>query len=258
MSLNLLSRIKNKIKANQNYSKLQNEASIAITQELSMYINKAKSFFEDIHEGMTVENHSEHNINPAYWNILLRDIKNNPENWSGKRALDFGCGCGRNIANLLSIAKWDNVDGCDISRYNAAYAKEFIKNKYPEANCLTWETTGYDISPIEHLEECPQKYDFIMSTITFVHIPSWEIRFNILKSMYDSLNKGGMISISLSDLGDSVGYYDNYYDFPKNCRVESAKYIYNDLKRIGFKNITINNSTTFEDRKWYFAKATKG
>ena len=45
-------------------------------------------------------NHSEHNSNDDYWNILLDDIKNK-DAWKDKVGLDFGCGKGRNVTNLL-------------------------------------------------------------------------------------------------------------------------------------------------------------
>ena len=48
-------------------------------------------------------NHPEHNPNPKYWDLLLGDIKIAPEKWEGKKALDFGCGQGRNVTNLLSL-----------------------------------------------------------------------------------------------------------------------------------------------------------
>ena len=232
---------------------------VAIDNDIDLrnYIKKAKGFFNNTHQCMTVANHSEHNDNPAYWDILLSDIKNNPQNWNSKKALDFGCGCGRNIRNLISLANWEGVDGCDISMHNAEYSKKYVEENYPKAKCATWENTGYDIYPIKTIEGPQQKYDFIMSTITFVHIPIWKVRFNILKSMYDVLNDNGMLSISMSDLNDSAEYYENCYDFPKNCRVENPEFVYKDLQKIGFKNITIDSATSFENRRWYFAKAIK-
>lgn len=249
----MLEKLSDELEAPNNVQKVDIDNNI----DLKNYINKAKGFFNDTHKNMIVANHSEHDDNPAYWDILLYDIKNNPQSWNGKNALDFGCGCGRNIRNLISLANWERVDGCDISIHNAEYSKKYIKENSPESKCGTWENTGYNIYPIDTIEGHQQKYDFIMSTITLVHIPIWEVRFNILKSMYNALNENGMLSISMSDLEDSVEYYENYYDFPKNCRVENPKFIYKDLQEIGFKNITIDSATSFENRRWYFAKAIK-
>jgi len=49
--------------------------------------------------------HPQHNANPEYWSILLRDINENPEDFEGKNGLDFGCGRGRNVTNMLKLAK---------------------------------------------------------------------------------------------------------------------------------------------------------
>jgi 2-polyprenyl-3-methyl-5-hydroxy-6-metoxy-1,4-benzoquinol methylase len=69
--------------------------------------------------------HREHNDNPDYWRSLLGDIN---KNFDGKRALDFGCGKGRNISNLLSIAKFENVDGSDLSSENIEYCRNNFRS----------------------------------------------------------------------------------------------------------------------------------
>ena len=66
------------------------------------FLNKQKAGFEKDHHLMPAQNHKQHNDDPEYWDILLKDIVDNPSFWEGKRALDFGCGCGRNIENLLN------------------------------------------------------------------------------------------------------------------------------------------------------------
>ena len=47
-------------------------------------------------------NHENHNANDAYWKVLLRDVDSR---FDGKIGLDFGCGKGRNVTNMLSLAK---------------------------------------------------------------------------------------------------------------------------------------------------------
>ncbi len=79
-------------------------------------LSETKVFFEDASDGMKIDNHKQHDIEPHYKDILLKEIVNNPELWKGKVALDFGCGCGRNIKNLLEFADFKRVDGCDISK----------------------------------------------------------------------------------------------------------------------------------------------
>ena len=88
------------------------------------YLDRYKKEFEDTHHLMIADNHQQHNADPEYWAMLLGPIKFNPDNWKGKKAFDFGCGCGRNLKNLLDLAEWDSVYGCDISKQNAEYAKQ--------------------------------------------------------------------------------------------------------------------------------------
>ena len=67
-------------------------------------------------------NHLEHNNNPHYWDILLGDLKDK-EKWDGGTALDFACGKGRNVTNMLSLCDWSRVDGVDISIGNIEFNK---------------------------------------------------------------------------------------------------------------------------------------
>ena len=128
-------------------------------QENNEYLKTYKDTFESQHHLMIVDNHQQHNTDPEYWAMLLGPIKFNPDNWKGKKAFDFGCGCGRNLKNLLDLAEWDSVYGCDISKQNAEYAKKWTEEYYP-GKVHTWETMGADIQPCEE-----NSFDFIMSHI---------------------------------------------------------------------------------------------
>lgn len=218
------------------------------------YLDKSKNFFESSHNDMVVNNHEIHNSDPNYWDYLLGAIKNSPENWSGKKALDFGCGCGRNIKNLLDLASWKQVDGCDISKKNADYSKNWVHSYYPDKKIKTWENSGENLHPCEE-----NYYDFIMSHIVFQHIPSYSIRFSILEDMFRCLKKEGLVSLHYQDLGGSVPYHFNHTDSnewfthntkngldePINCRVEDKQYLIDDFKKIGFSDITCEVTIPF-------------
>ena len=200
------------------------------------YLKESKDFFEKHHNGMTYRNHSQHNSDPEYWNQLLGVIKYAPEKWAGKKALDFGCGCGRNIKNLIEMAEWEQIDGCDISKQNADYAKKWVEKSYPDKNIRTWENNGKDIQPCEE-----NYYDFIMSHIVFQHISSYSIRFSILTDMFNCLKKDGLASIHYQDMTESVNYSGEttkYDGEMGNCRVENKQYLIDDFEKIGFKDIT--------------------
>jgi SAM-dependent methyltransferase len=216
------------------------------------YLKTYKDTFESQHVLMVPDNHQQHNPDPEYWAILLGDVKFNPERWKGKRAFDFGCGCGRNLYNLSTLAEWETIDGCDISRSNAAYSKQWfeIKNE-TDAKCMTWENNGKDIQPTQY------GYDFIMSHIVFQHISNYDVRYSIMEDMYKSLNDGGLCSLHFMDLGDSVPYFENS-DKWLNCRVENPQFLVDDFNKIGFKDVSIETGNDFlTGVKAYYIKGTK-
>lgn len=203
------------------------------------YLKTYKDTFESQHVLMVPDNHQAHNPDPEYWAILLGDVKFNPERWKGKKAFDFGCGCGRNLYNLSTLAEWETIDGCDISKSNAAYAEQWYKdNTTTTAACKTWENNGKDIQPT------PYGYDFIMSHIVFQHISNYNVRYSIMEDMYNSLNEGGLCSLHFMDLGESVPYFENS-DKWLNCRVENKQYLVDDFNKIGFKNVSIETGRDF-------------
>lgn len=219
---------------------------------IESYLKTYKDTFESQHVLMVPDNHQQHNPDPEYWAILLGDIKFNAERWKGKRAFDFGCGCGRNLVNLSTLAEWETIDGCDISKSNAEYAgKWYMDNTKTSAACKTWENNGKDIQPT------PYGYDFIMSHIVFQHISNYDVRYSIMKDMYDSLNEGGLCSLHFMDLGDSVPYFENSEEW-LNCRVENEQYLVDDFNKIGFQNVRIETGRDYlTGVKAYYIKGEK-
>jgi ubiquinone/menaquinone biosynthesis C-methylase UbiE len=211
---------------------------------------------------MKIDNHSIHNNNPDYWNILLKPILDDLNKWEDKVSLDFGCGTGRNIHNLLQAAKWEQVDGVDISANNISWAETILCEQ------------GHDRSKYElyindgvTLPMKDEKYDFVMSTIVFQHICVYEIRKNLLKEIYRVLKYGGLFSFQM---GFGIGhpstqhYYENYYDAigtnsQMDVRVEDPEQIINDLSDMGFKRskYIISNSWSDSHLEWIFVEAFK-
>jgi SAM-dependent methyltransferase len=222
-------------------------------ENIEGYLKDYKDKFESYHSGMTVDNHHQHNPDPEYWAILLGDVKFNAERWKGKRAFDFGCGCGRNLINLSTLAEWETIDGCDISKSNAAYAQQwYIDNTQSTAACKTWENNGKDIQPTAE-----GYYDFIMSHIVFQHISNYSVRYSIIEDMYKSLRDGGLCSLHFMDLGQSARYHDECLDW-MNCRVEDEQFLIDDFKKIGFKDVSVETGKDYlTSVKSYYIKGTK-
>jgi len=207
-------------------------------------------------------NHENHNGNPDYWNILLGDLKDK-DKWDGKTALDFACGKGRNVTNMLNLCDWNRVDGIDISNGNIQYNK----NEYISQNSEWYCNNGVDVSDLKDNE-----YNFIMSTIALQHIPVYDIRKSLITDLLRTLKSGGLFSFQMgygngleSPLGSRVSYYENYYDAPGtnsvcDVRVQTEEEVVNDLKEIGFVNITTEIRESYSDSghlQWIYIKAYK-
>jgi len=207
-------------------------------------------------------NHENHNANPNYWDILLGDLKDK-QKWDGKIGLDFACGKGRNVTNMLNLCDWARVDGIDISEGNISHNK----NEYTSQNSNWYCNNGTDVSELNDNE-----YDFIMSTIALQHIPVYDIRKSLITDLLRTLKPGGLFSFQLgygegleSPIGPRVSYFENYYDAPGtnsvcDVRVGTEEEIINDLKEIGFVNITTEVRESYDDSghlQWIYVKCYK-
>jgi ubiquinone/menaquinone biosynthesis C-methylase UbiE len=207
-------------------------------------------------------NHENHNANSNYWDILLGDLKDK-QNWDGKIALDFACGKGRNVTNMLNLCDWARVDGIDISEGNISHNK----NEYQSQNSNWYCNNGTDVSQLNDNE-----YDFIMSTIALQHIPVYDIRKSLITDLLRTLKPGGIFSFQLgygegleSPIGPRVSYFENHYDAPGtnsicDVRVHTEEEVINDLKEIGFVNITTEVRESYDDSghpQWIYVKCYK-
>jgi SAM-dependent methyltransferase len=127
------------------------------------YLLKARLFFEKNSKGMELENHYHHNVEPNFWKHMVNPVLENPIASSNQLALEFGCGAGRNLLNLLIAAPFLRVDGIDISKGNASSAQVFVEKKWdPVGPYVSKETAGraYLSLPILTLMLYPTKYLF--------------------------------------------------------------------------------------------------
>ena len=123
--------------------------------------------------------HPEHNENPDYWDLLLGIIKQ--QDFGGKNALDFACGQGRNIRNLLGLCDWNRVDGVDISPANVQHCID----SFQYAKSHFWITGGADAG------SAPSNfYDLVISTIALQHIPVYDVRKSILLDIQRTMKRG--------------------------------------------------------------------
>ena len=225
------------------------------------YTQMQKSYYDN--EGrtgnMNKENHGRHNNNPNYWNILVSDTMN--EEYKTKRGLDFGCGCGRNVMNLIN--RFKKMEGVDIS---PELIKTCIKNladmNYDNNRMGFYTCNGVSLNIFDD-----NTYDFIMSTIVLQHICVYTIRYSYLSEFFRIMKPNGLLSFQMG-FGDghfnTRDYYEDYVDAEStnsgcDVKVSDPAQIVEDLKKIGFVNISFQIAEPFSDYhdNWIFVKAYK-
>ena len=228
---------------------------------LQDYTNMQKRYYEDETPRMSVENHTRHNDNDDYWNVLLAPL--NTGDWSNKKVLDFGCGCGRNVQNILNKFDVEEVHGCDISSNNVAHCT----NTTPaivggKTNFKFITVDGQSLRPLES-----DTYDMIMSTIVLQHICVYTIRRKILEDMFRCLKPGGLISLQMG-FGPGHPTTSDYFEDAVHAqgtnsghdvRVDNAAQIKQDLDEIGFLDFEFEVLKPWTDSHqcWIYFKAKK-
>ena len=235
---------------------MQNKNNKYTKMQLNYYNAEAANWSESLRDPV-VGLFDEHNNWHGYENLFL-NLKNNDE----LIGLDFGCGPGRNIVKYHN--RFKRLDGADISPINIRNAKYVTKNRFIE-------TTLYVTSGI-YLDNVPSdKYDFVMSTITFQHICVYDIRYSIMNDIYRVLKKGGVFTFQMGmgfhpDAKRIISYYENYYDANltngwNDVYVESPDQLKKDLLKIGFTEfnytITPTGPGSANHEKWIFVNCKK-
>lgn len=238
----------------------------------NQYTTMQRDFYNSTADIMAIENHGGHNANPDYWDILLDGMLISPSKWDGKTALDFGCGIGRNVHNLLKSANWDRVDGCDISSENVRLAGDYLHSQGHDSEKYSLYTTdGVGLRPIQE-----NRYDFVMSTIVLQHIPIYDIRHQILLDIHSMLNTDGLFSFQMIRYHNKslpfARYSDNIWSANAtnggyDISVDDPNDVINELQKIGYKNVEVvmrpewdaskKQYTSTAESEWLFFKAFK-
>ena len=222
--------------------------NIAAKEGKEYLIASKKVFQRDSHK-MAEINHYQHNMEPNFWNIMLKDLQNNNE-FIGKSCLEYGCGAGRNLVNMSILGGFTRADGIDISKTNAINAQKFAEEKLKsystKVTCL--EGDGYTCMPFRN-----ESYDFIISHQVFIHIPNHAVRCSIISEIKRILKKGGIFVTHFKTIGDSVGYFENLRKFPKNVQPSSVKEIEDDFSQFKFSDLQVFEVENFVDGKseWF-------
>jgi SAM-dependent methyltransferase len=210
-------------------------------------------------------NHRHHDRNPDYKNLLLRQLKENPDKFQGGFALDFGCGQGRNVSNMILWypGLFQRADGVDISAGNVEYCEKNLAREVGDSSKYKFfVNNGLDLQELES-----EFYSFVMSTIVFQHICVHETRYSLMSEIFRVLKPGGVFSFQMGfGYGNNrtADYFENIYDATgtnsfHDVRIVDEKDLVGDLQKIGFSPVTYTISHPDHDAhpNWIFVEATK-
>jgi SAM-dependent methyltransferase len=120
---------------------------------------------------------------------------------SNPTVLEIGCGNGRDAEDIIKHT--NNYTGVDVSDGLIAIAKK----RLPETTFVVADVEEYSF---------PKGIDVVFAFASLIHTPKESFR-NILKRIYESLNEGGVIFISLK-------YSDEYVEITKEDEFGTRTY----------------------------------
>jgi len=141
------------------------------------------------------------------------------------KILDIGCGEGFFLYYIKSIG-YNNIIGVDISSEQVAIAKKYLG----DVNVL-------EIDFIDYLANTEDSFDFIILDNVLEHFRKEEV-VNILKLIFNKLNKEGRLVIFVPNGGSPWGMPLTYIDFTHET-VFTPQSMIQILNTIGYKIILI-------------------
>lgn len=198
-----------------------------------------------------------HTDNPEYYDVLFGDIKNG--DWTGKVVLDYGSGFGGNLEQLANLSDWDTLIGYEISKNSVNYSKEYLK-ELGVNNISINETNGWELNNTKS-----NSVDFVTSIVVLQHIALHQTKYKIFEECYRVMKDGAIFSFQMNVI-DSRAVPYKCEDIGEvtlaipNCRVNNPEEVVDDLKKIGFSDVTYqmgNNPALGLRNGWVYFKAIK-
>lgn len=111
---------------------------------------------------------------------------------------------GPGLGEFISYCNDHDVMTIDVIDYEKEVI-DYVNSKYKIKN-------GFLSSDVRPIENKLIKYDIIMMTQVLEHIPK-EKHVLYLQILYAHLNKGGIILITVPNIGNPLAIYERYYDY---------------------------------------------
>lgn len=208
--------------------------------------------------------HEEHNANTDLFRLILEPLVLDAMSFSSPRVLDFGCGKGRNIQNLLDLGFEGELWGADISRANIVACKK----RFPKISRQFLKTNGTDLGELKS-----ENFTAVFSTIVFQHIPVWSIRNQLLSEINRVLITRGRLYLQMGfgkELVTSEGSPLAKYTEEKkdalgsngslDVQIRSREELISHLSNLGFQVSKVEITPSFSDKQhssWIFVVAEK-
>ena len=138
-----------------------------------------KKHFND--EAQSFDQRIQKNI-PCYDEMLTALINAIPDNKENPKVLDLGCGTGNITKRVMERFPHARVTCLDLSENMI----EIAKQKLSDYNAIE-----YVIGDFTQMQS-DEKYDAIISSLALHHIPTDEQKEQMYKSIYESLENGGV------------------------------------------------------------------
>lgn len=152
---------------------------------------------------------------------LLPDLKN-------KTVLDLGCGMGEMCKYYVEQGA-SSVYGIDLSQNMIDYALEH--NKLPNIT--------YNVMALEHIEKITEKFDVIISSLTFHYIEDYN---KLLKDIKNLLNDNGILVFSMEHPLTTAMQLPTDGSVTKYMELNNERYyIYKDYNNPGKRIVNWNN-----------------
>ncbi|KAH8069871.1 methyltransferase [Aureococcus anophagefferens] len=197
-------------------------------------------------------NHVIHNDAAEYWGMILKPVVAGPASGGEARPRRRLRGR-RNVANLLRLAAWDRVDGCDLVARHVEGALAFVRRDgWDRSKFHAWQSAGAGLAATDGRAPAPvDEYDFVMSTIALQHICVYVVRRGILEDILAALRPGGLVSLQMVyrapheaplDPARHAPYDANVFDAngtnsDHDVRVTDLDRVVEDLEDIGFVDV---------------------
>lgn len=153
---------------------------------------------------------------PALKNIVTTQLKQLQTTKNQLQVLDLGCGNGR----LFELCQKDNkiiYTGVDQS-----------KNLIDIAQARYAQAKFYHANVLDFTKDCTQKFDLVLLIAVLQHIPSHDLRLNLLQQLKQCLHPGGIIIMT-------------NWNLKQQSKYKKIIYKYNLLKLLGKNNMDFND-----------------